>query len=44
MTDTAALAKPDLPLRGIALMLTAMAMYMVTDTIAKYLTDEVHPV
>ena len=44
MTDPAALARPDLPLRGIALMLTAMAMYMVTDTIAKYLTDEVHPV
>jgi drug/metabolite transporter (DMT)-like permease len=37
-------ARSDRPLTGIALMLTAMAMYMITDTTAKYLTDEVHPV
>lgn len=41
---TALAAKPDRPLTGIALMLTSMAMYMITDTVAKYLTDEVHPV
>lgn len=47
MTDDTARpapAKTDRPLTGIALMLTAMAMYMITDTTAKYLTDEVHPV
>ncbi|MSP48074.1 MAG: DMT family transporter [Alphaproteobacteria bacterium] len=46
MTDPASAAsmKPDRPLTGIALMLAAMAMYMITDTIAKYLTDEVSPV
>jgi drug/metabolite transporter (DMT)-like permease len=45
MSDqTASPAKIDRPLTGIALMLVAMAMYMITDTVAKYLTDEVHPV
>ena len=47
MTDDTARPAPvktDRPLTGIALMLTAMAMYMITDTTAKYLTDEVHPV
>jgi drug/metabolite transporter (DMT)-like permease len=41
---TALATRPDRPLTGIALMLTSMAMYMITDTTAKYLTDEVHPV
>ncbi|MBM3548275.1 MAG: DMT family transporter [Alphaproteobacteria bacterium] len=44
MTDAAPAPKPDRPLTGIALMLTALAMYMITDTVAKYLTAEVHPV
>jgi drug/metabolite transporter (DMT)-like permease len=45
MTDSASVqSKSDRPLTGIALMLTALAMYMITDTIAKYLTQEVHPV
>jgi len=45
MTDSVSVqAKSDRPLTGIALMLTALAMYMITDTIAKYLTAEVHPV
>jgi drug/metabolite transporter (DMT)-like permease len=45
MTDSAtAPSRPDRPLTGIALMLTALAMYMITDTVAKYLTSEVHPV
>ena len=39
-----AAVRPDRPLVGIALMLVAMAMYMITDTGAKYLTGEVHPV
>jgi drug/metabolite transporter (DMT)-like permease len=34
----------DRPLLGIALMLTAMVMFMITDTIAKYLTGEIHPI
>jgi drug/metabolite transporter (DMT)-like permease len=46
MTDAATPAptRTDRPLFGIALMLTALAMYMITDTVAKYLTAEVHPV
>jgi len=41
---TVSFAKADRPLTGIALMLTAMAMFMITDTVAKYLTREIHPV
>jgi drug/metabolite transporter (DMT)-like permease len=37
-------SETDRPLVGIALMLTAMAMYMITDTIAKYLTGELSPI
>ena len=41
--DTNPAQHADRPLLGIALILTALAMYMITDTIAKYLTAEVHP-
>jgi drug/metabolite transporter (DMT)-like permease len=42
--DTGPAQHADRPLLGIALMLMAMLMFMITDTIAKYLTDEIHPI